>query len=200
MADPEFRRMEVDEFLRWHERQEERYELVNGFPIKIFPPKGVTGGRRAHNRVAHNIATALTPASWKRGCEVTSHNTAIATSGMATRYPDVTVDCGPGDDDDLVASAPVIVVEVSSPTNTAREITDKLEEYRAHPTIRVIMLVEPSIVSIKLYRRSAHDWTIERYHRLERVIPLPEIGCELSVADIYRGGEPEIGPDLAIVD
>ena len=112
----------------------------------------------------------------------------------------MTVDCGPGDDDDLVASAPVIVVEVSSPTNTAREITDELEEYRAHPTIRVIMLVEPGIVSVKLYRRSDDGWAIERYHRLERIIPLSEIAGELPVAYIYRGGSPETGSDLAIVD
>ena len=44
MAEPEFRRMSVEEFLDWHERQEERYEPVNGFPIQIFPPKGMTGG------------------------------------------------------------------------------------------------------------------------------------------------------------
>ena len=200
MAEPEFRRMTVEEFLDWHERQEERYELVNGFPIQIFPPKGMTGGRRVHNRVTQNIGSALEPITRRRGCETTTHNTGVRTPSYGIRYPDVTIDCGSGTDDDLTATEPIVVVEVSSPSNTAREVTDKLEEYRAHPTIRIIMWVEPQVVSIKLYRRVDDAWTIERYHRLERTIPLPEIGGELSVADIYYGLDPEIGPDLAIVD
>lgn len=61
------------------------------------------------------------------------------------------------------------------------------------------MLIEPEIVSVKLYRRTDDGWAIERYYRLDRTIPLPEIGGKLPMADIYCGLDPEIGPDLAIV-
>lgn len=41
MAEAQFKRMTVGEFFDWHERQEYRYELVNGFPIQSLPPKGM---------------------------------------------------------------------------------------------------------------------------------------------------------------
>ena len=199
MAEPEFRRMTEEEFLDWHERQEYRYELVNGFPIQIFPPKGMTGAQEGHNAVAANVAFSLTPAARDRGCRASAHNSAVRTDA-GLRYPDVLVDCGPLDPRSKIVNGPTVVVEVLSPSNTQRVVIDKLEEYRRHPTIRVIMWIEPDTVSVKLYRRTDNDWIIERYHRLERTIPLPEIGGELPVADIYYGLDPEIGPDLAIVD
>lgn len=200
MAEPQFRRMTEEEFLDWHERQEYRYELVSGFPIQIFPPKGMTGGTRNHNKVAHNVAYALTPTARAKGCTPVTHNAAIRAPRGNLRYPDVTVDCGEQDGKDRVVDIPIVVAEVRSPTNTSAEITDKLEEYQGHGAIRVIMLVEPEIVSVKLYRRTDDGWAIERYYRLDRTIPLPEIGGELPMADIYYGLDPEVGPDLAIVD
>ena len=200
MAEPQFRRMTEEEFLDWHERQEYRYELVNGFPIQIFPPKGMTGGTENHNAVAHNVSFALTPAARSKGCRPAAHNAAVRVPRGNLRYPDVVIDCGPRDGLSKETSQPAIVVEVRSPTNTAAEITDKLDEYQSLPTVRIIIWIESEIVSVKLWRRTSDGWAIERYYRLDRTIPLPEIGGELSVADIYYGLDPEIGPDLAIVD
>ena len=42
MADPAARRMTLDEFLRWDDGTETRYELVDGFPVAMAPPEGVT--------------------------------------------------------------------------------------------------------------------------------------------------------------
>ena len=61
------------------------------------------------------------------------------------------------------------------------------------------MLMEPLVVSVKLYRSIESEWFVENYHRLEQTIPLPEIGGELSVRDAYYGLQPEIGPDLSLV-
>ena len=200
MAEPKFRRMAAGEFLAWHERQEYRYELVNGFPIQLFPPEGGVGETRSHNAVAQNVAYTLTPPSRAKDCRPFAHNAAVRCGPRDIRYPDVVVDCGLRDGGAKATGEPVIVAEVHSPTTTSIRVTDKLEGYRSNPSIRVIMLIEPEIVSVKLYRRTDDGWAIERYYRLDRTIPLPEIGGELSVADIYYGLDPEIGPDLAIVD
>lgn len=196
----QFKRMTEDEFLDWHERQEYRYELVNGFPIQSFPPKGMIGETCIHNAVAQNVAYALTPPARAKDCRPFAYNAAVRCGPHDVRYPDVVVDCGPRDGGAMVTSEPVIVAEVHSPTTTSIEVTDKLEGYRSNSSICVIMLIEPDLVSVKLYRRTDDAWAIERYYRLHRTIPLPEIGGKLPVADIYYGLDPEVGPDLAIVD
>ena len=46
--------MEGDEFLLWCLDQEDRYELVNGVPVKMM-----AGASRAHDRVAVNLIASL---------------------------------------------------------------------------------------------------------------------------------------------
>ena len=84
---------------------------------------------------------------------------AVQTGPGSIRYPDVVVDCAPPDVGATQASGPTLVVEVSSPHTLKIDVTDKLDEYRARPEIQ---LIEPDVVSIKLYRRDqAGVWTVE---------------------------------------
>ena len=46
-----------------------------------------------------------------------------------------------------------MVVEVSSPRTSSIDVTDKLDEYRAHAGLRLIVFVDPDVVAVKVYRR-----------------------------------------------
>lgn len=167
----------AEDFLEWVLGQEGRFELVDGHVMEMM-----TGAKQGQNVIVSNIVSSLGPQSKSCGCRTTSSDTAVQTLASTIRYPDIVVDCGPADPDAMIAESPTLVVEVSYPgTDTTR-----LDEYRDHPAIRLIMFVEPSSVLVKLYRRDSDGaWGDEKYDDLANVIEMPEIGASLELSEIY---------------
>lgn len=195
MAIPEHERMASDVFLDWIEKQSEKYELVDGAPVRMM-----AGARQSHNVVTTNIVLALAPSAKGNGCRTTSSDTAVVTGSFGVRYPDVVVDCGPPDASAKAAVCPRVVVDVSSPGTLAVDLTDKLDEYQAHDDIQVIMFVEPDVVSVKVYRRDAHGlWAVEKYDGVEQAVELPEVGARVSMQEIYDTLSPGMRPRLNAV-
>jgi Uma2 family endonuclease len=187
--------MSADEFLDWIERQAERHELVDGAPVRVM-----AGARQSHNVVTSNMVVALVPSAKTKGCRTTSSDTAVRTGPRGVRYPDIVVDCGPPAPSAREATRPTVVVEVTSLGTMAIDLTDKLDEYQAHDDIQVIMLVEPDVISVKVYRRDVQGlWNVERYDDLEQVVPLTEVGSSLPMRDIYDTLEPKAPPRLRVV-
>ncbi|MGJ3263594.1 MAG: Uma2 family endonuclease [Salinarimonas sp.] len=178
--------MSADAFLAWLADRNERWELVDGVPIRMM-----AGAKQSHNVVASNILVALAPAAKRRGCRTTASDTAVRTGPANVRFPDVVVDCGPPNSSAREAAHPTLVVEVASPGTLVVDLTDKLDEYRRVAAIRLILLVEPDVVAAKLWRRDAQGgWAVEKYDELDARIPLPEIGAELGLAEVYDTLEP----------
>lgn len=80
---------------------------------------------------------------------------------------------------------PKLVVEVLSPSTSTIDRFRKLEEYKCHPTLAYILLVETRWPSATLYRREGDAWDMVAFEALGEVIDLPEIGARLALADIY---------------
>ena len=189
MRRPNPKAMTIEDFFLWQERQPDRYEFVEGWPIKMM-----TGARQGHNVVASNIVMTLGPQVKALGCRTTSSDTAVRTH-KGIRYPDVVIDCAPPAPSAFEAGSPHLVVEVSSPSTLSTDLTDKLDEYLAHEGLRLVMLVEPDVVSVKLYRRDAADrWQGERYDQLDETIDLPELSTALALSAIYDTLRPDVRP------
>ena len=195
MGVPQQGSMTADTFLEWIERQSEPYELAGGTPVRLM-----AGAKQSHNVVTSNIVVALAPLAKGKGCRTTSSDTAVRTGRYSVRYPDIVVDCGPPDPSAREAARPTIVVEVSSPGTLTIDLTDKLDEYQALDDVRVIIRVEPDVISVKVYRRDIQDlWAVERFDDLLQSVELPEVGASLRLTDIYDTLEPEARPRLRIV-
>lgn len=189
-------RVSAEDFLEWVLSQAGRYELVDGYVIEMM-----AGAKQSHNVVVSNIVSSLGPQSKPGGCRTTSSDTAVQTLASTIRYPDIVVDCGPPDPDAMVAESPTLVVEVSSPGTSSVDTTDKLDEYREHPAVRLIMFVEPSSVLVKLYRRDSEGaWGSEKYDDFESVIDMPEIGASLAISEIYDTLTPRTRPRLHLIE
>ncbi len=50
MSEPAPRRWSVQEFFAWQERQDERYELVGGVPVRMM-----AGARNVHDDIVVNL-------------------------------------------------------------------------------------------------------------------------------------------------
>lgn len=86
--------------------------------------------------------------------------------------------------DSYEAQEPRLAVEIASPSTSAVDRTRKLEEYKRHPTLEYILLVETLSPQVLLYRRIDGEWSIESYEGLDASIESPTIGVHLPLFDI----------------
>jgi Uma2 family endonuclease len=127
--------MTSDEFIGWAMQQPEteHYELVDGEVVSMAPE------RAAHARVKARIWRQLEAAITVGGlpCEALTDGIAVEVSEHTVYEPDVLVRCGPLLAHDAVKlSDPIIIVEILSPSTSARDVGAKLEGYFRLPSLR----------------------------------------------------------------
>lgn len=183
MAQTARRAMSVEAFFAWQQRQDILYELVDGVPVPHV--KMMTGASTQHDRVTVNVIVALHAQLRGTGCRPTTDDIGLRTGITTLRRPDVTVECGAFVPDSYESRTPRLVVEVLSPSTATIDRFRKLEEYKRHPSIAYILLIETRWPSATLYRRDGEAWETQAYEALDAVVDLPAIGARLSLADIY---------------
>ena len=111
-------------------------------------------------------------------------------------YPDASVYCGePTFREDvengqkkLTLTNPVAVFEVTSDSSFKDDHERKLEGYAGVGTLRAYVILSQDAPEVMVFTRpDGGDWRIGRRVGLEGVVPLPAIGIELPMADLYRG-------------
>ena len=131
--------MTADEFFDYCDRNDGRYELVDGEVVELAPVE------RRHGRAASSISAAFhnycrqTGAGWS---EVDVGYT-VSSGPDTVRGPDVSLVLRDAEYDEeeeqraFIPGAPDIAVEVVSPSNTAREMERKVAEYLTAGSQRV---------------------------------------------------------------
>ncbi|WP_245421798.1 Uma2 family endonuclease [Rhodoplanes serenus] len=181
--------MTVPEFLTWSARQPEteRYELVDGKVVPMSPE------RARHNLVKLDVAIALRQAVREADlpCTVFTDGMGIAIDDRTVREPDASVQCGVAVDPDAVlVSAPIIVVEVTSPSSERVDADDKFVDYFAVPTIEHYLIVL-SGKRVVVHHRRKQDGTIESRILHDGDVVLDPPGLTVPVAAL-------LGPDLGV--
>jgi Uma2 family endonuclease len=177
--------MTIAEFLRWHDLQDERYELVDGEPVRH---RLMTGASQRHDRITLNALVLLGNQLRGRTCRPTTADVAVELPDGSLRRPDAAVDCGPLRDADYIASEPVLVIEVLSPSTRQIDRFRKLEDHKTVPSVRYVLLVEPSTPAAKLYIRADQGvWTSTDFIGLDAVVPMAEPDLHLPLSDLYEG-------------
>lgn len=172
----------VEEYLASELDSPVKHEYLGGV---IYAMSGATN---AHNRVATNLTSTL----WARlsgPCEPFNSDTKIRIRLPGhTRfyYPDASVVCRSNPPKDAFQDAPTVVVEVLSDSTRRLDLGEKKDAYLTIPTLEVYLLVEPEILKVIAYRRTEQGFVKEVWEQLDSVLPLPEVGVELPLREIYR--------------
>ena len=147
--------MTSKEFLAWAARQPSgRYELVGGRIVAIAP-----------ERARHNLAKIAVLLALREGVDRAGLPCTVYTDGMTvvidehhSREPDAAVQCGsPPDPDALVLDAPVVVVEVISPSSERDDTGNKLVEYFSVASIHHYIIVNPEKRVVIHHQRSGAE-------------------------------------------
>lgn len=174
--------MSKEAFFAWIEQRVEFYEYSRGRVVMMVR---VT---RNHARVTANLVSALSQ-------RLSPERYDVATDGFAIdmadsfRIPDVVVEPRQTDGKALQAKAPVLVVEVLSPSTLHIDFGDKRQEYLTLPTLDTYLIVSPDEPRAWVWQRSdgAFPSEPEMIEGLDQRIVLPTLDAEIGLREIYRG-------------
>lgn len=178
MADPAFRTVSVEEYLRSERDNPTRHEYIDGF---VYAQAGAS---RAHNIITGNIHVALHAAARSAGCFVYQSDMKVRVTPTRYHYPDLVVSCTDNPDDQYTETSPCLIVEVLSASTRSEDQVYKAERYRDLSTLQGYLMVDSQSRAAALYRRTAGGWVLEVVEKIVR-LPCPEM--ELSLGTMYDG-------------
>ncbi|MBE3559748.1 MAG: Uma2 family endonuclease [Ktedonobacteraceae bacterium] len=171
---------------------EEYWKLVEQFPSHKYEyvdgyVRMMTGGSVPHGEISLNIGAALREALRHSECHVYSSDVMVRLSEWRCYCPDVSVSCDPHDWTRTKAiEAPIVIVEVLSPSTRHIDTGEKLEAYRRFPTIQEILFADSYRRYVEHYHRLGQSrWEVTTYENEQDVIYLPAIEVSLSLSEIY---------------
>ena len=159
----------------------------------------MAGASPAHVLITSNVNREIGTQLKGRPCRVYSSDLRVKVSatGLHT-YPDVVVVCGDQQFDDEKRDTllnPTLIVEVLSPTTEAYDRSDKFDHYRQMESVEEYVLIAQDRPRVEHYARQAggRQWLLTVFRDLQEHAPLPSIGCELALAEVYD--KVEFAPD-----
>jgi Uma2 family endonuclease len=178
MADLAEKRMTVAEFLTWNDGTDTRYELIDGRPVAMAPVAP------SHSVLVANLTHAL-KSKLQRPCYVGSEAGVERPDRDDTFYEaDVVVSCTPVAPGMAVIPAPIVLVEVLSPSTVDYDRGRKAYDYRRIPSVQEIVLVASEQRHIVVWRRRGAKWEVEDLIG-DAVLELETVGVEIPFAAIY---------------
>jgi Uma2 family endonuclease len=169
-----------EEFRRWAEGRQERYERIAGEPVAMSPE------RIAHARVKSRVWAALDRAIRNANlpCEALPDGITVEVDADTDYEPDAIVNCGsPAPDDAVAATNPVVVVEVLSPSTESIDLADKLADYFKVASIHHYLIVRARRREVILHSRSGAV-IVSRVINLGSIVLDPP-GISIDLADLY---------------
>jgi Uma2 family endonuclease len=175
-------RMDKAAFIAWMKANEGRCELAGG---RVVMMPGVS---RAHGLMVTDLVVALRgrldPRQWA----------VIAKFGLdagpeTLRYPDIVVDRAGGGAKDYTATAPVLLVEVLSPSTAATDLGDKAAEYLQIPSLIAYIVLSQDEPKTWVWARAGAQFAPGPavIAGAEAIIRIAAPQLELPLAEIYAG-------------
>jgi len=172
------------EYLEMEEISEIKHEYYQG---EIF---AMAGASEKHNLIVTNVITALNTQLKKRPCRVYPGNMRlkIEETGLYT-YPDVMAVCGEREFSNEKKNTllnPDVIIEVLSDSTEGYDRGEKSRHYRQIDSLKEYILISQNFRRIERYSRNHdHKWLLTESDKTDGIILLENIGCELSIPEVY---------------
>lgn len=176
-------KISIEDYLKAELNSPLKHEYIGGVV------HAMSGGRNVHATISSNVTAALWGRLPEGPCQAMNSDVKIRIRLPGhTRfyYPDASVVCRPNAPDQLYQDHPTLVVEVFSETSRRTDLHEKKEAYLSIPSLDLYLLVEPESPEVIAYRRTESGFSREEWHGLGATIPLPELGIELPLSEVYR--------------
>jgi len=183
MAELAMKPMTLDEFLRWDDGTETRYELVGGFPVAMAPPAEVH--RILAMRLGSRIDAALAS---RRPCNAQIEAGVIRPDRTDTYFvADIAATCEGNEVGRQAIKDPFLIVEILSPSTERHDRRTKLPAYRQIATVQEILFIASDGLYAELHRRSGAQWITEILRGADARLALNSVAIEIPLAALYGG-------------
>ena len=172
----------VEDYLATELQSDIKHEYLGGVVYAM------SGARNRHNRIVMNVYGLLWSGLRGASCQPYNSDTKIRIrlpNHVRFYYPDASVICRSNPLDDSFQDDPVVIVEVLSKRTRRLDEGEKKDAYLTIPSLMLYLLVEQDSQAVQVFRRTAQGFLRELY--ADGVIQLPEIKCQLPLAELYQG-------------
>lgn len=172
------------EYLSFEAQSPVRHEYIAG---EIF---AMTGASIRHNVIAGNLFAELRSHLKGTPCRALIEGVKLRLrKEQSYFYPDVMVTCEDRlqdlDSQQQIVEAPVVIIEILSPTTEATDRREKLRAYRTLPSLKDYLLVSQEHAQVENYRRRGDiGWDIITYEPGDTV-EIASLELKLEMRDIY---------------
>ncbi len=172
--------MDQQAFLAWVHEREERYELDRGRVVMM------TRGSRAHWQITLNLGRALADRLDPDRFAVLPEF-GVDLGPLSIRFPDIVVDVAGETPGDLKATAPVLIVEVLSPSSERVDLGDKAAEYLRMPSLMAYLVFAQDEMKAWVWARGPKDFAAgaDVLEGQDAVIHVGPLGLDLPFAEVY---------------
>ena len=175
--------MTLDEFLRWDDGTDTRYELIDGFPVAMAPPD------EAHRILALRLGAQIDAAlAGRRPCNAQIEPGVVRPDRADSYYvPDIAVTCEPNAPGRQAMVDPILIIEILSPSTERNDRRLKVPAYQNLQSVREIMLIDADTYHAEVCRRENDHWGIELVRGAEASLSLISIDLRISMSELYEG-------------
>lgn len=178
MAEAAEKLMTVAEFLNWDDGTDTRYELVDGKTVAMSP---VAPG---HSVIVANLTHEL-KSKLEKPCYMGSEAGVLHPGRDDTFYEaDLVVSCTPIESGMAAIPAPIVVIEVLSPSTIEHDRGRKTYDYTRIDSVREILLVSSEQRHVVIWRRRGAKWEVENLIG-DAGLELEAVGVTVPLAAIY---------------
>lgn len=181
-GDAAVRLISVGDFLSMEDKTDTRYELVDGRIVAMAPPS------EAHGTIVANTIIALGK-RLPRGCRAVSEAGIRPLSGADWNYwqADVIVTCTGRARDGEGLAAPVLIVEVLSPSTLEHDRGRKVPDYVKLPSVQEVLLIDSVERRVQLWSRVAEGWFVRDQVGSGELQLSCIQGAAVSLDELYEG-------------
>ena len=185
-----------EEYLEFERNSLEKHEYYRG---EIFQLAGrrdflsMAGAAKRHIIISRNIMRDIATALRGKSCQPCGSDMRIfIPENTLYTYPDLSIICGDAmsmliEENKEFASQPIVIIEILSPSTRAYDKGEKFVLYRAIPSLKEYILIDTDAVHIEAFRINERgNWELEEYKSLADKFPVPSVGIELFMQDIYE--------------
>jgi Uma2 family endonuclease len=167
-------------FIEWGATEEERYELVGGRVVMMPRPS------LAHGLIVGNLYVALRSRLDRKQWAVVQEF-GLDAGPETLRYPDIVVDRAGGRPKSYIAAAPVLLVEVLSPSTAAVDLDDKAPEYLRLPSVLAYLVFSQDEPKAWIWTREAGAFPAgpEILKGAGSNVRVPALKIELPLSEAY---------------
>lgn len=171
----------VEDYLEGEKISPVKHEYVDG---EVYAMAGASDN---HSRISVNFITALSNHLRDSTCEPFAGDTKVRAAINVYYYPDVLVSCEENPESPYFRNAPILIIEVTSPSTENIDKREKLFAYQRIPSVREYAVIDQHRINIELHRRQPDgNWITYYFDASDEEVEFQSVELALPINEIYR--------------